>query len=821
MNPIYKFTLNKGTTNLLDAGAVSDGFYVAPPTGELVENHAYQTSDYIPVSGGATYHLLNDLDLECEMMYLAFYDKDSNYISGTSGVYYVTAPALARFMRVSFGSNEDASEMSLCLMTVTTFAAYVNTRAYPLFGELSKEWNTENNQQFFREKLSGKLKFVVDDYAFIMAKPFDFHFLLTLYMSYDAGQTWRLYWEGDFYKTDCEIDEDAECITVTPSSRDRYAALLDGYDKEFDLIKLCPEIVRVQMDKRPMVQIYVPGESVVGCFLSGMHWEQECDAVAESDLSDYFFRLNTTQWIWEIGGGSPDVSGIYTGAAVVAPAEYSYRSGAYEFVGAYFDTHTNNYCWRIVEIATDTVLYEYTDVSAIPPDSIVLDAVQGSGATGSVVASLSKINVYARYLMDVNTFRGNATHDIPMDDMCPDNRNYHKVIGYDLDVIAFSSRLGNTPTEYGIYQPGQYYLPPDDVNEYFPVARDSWGRTSIWFKFSAQDWSYEAAGRKAYTLKDAYPLSSVISVLLREIAPELTHAATTDYSQFLYGTNPLDGTVQTLIIAQKSNLITSGYDQPAQKAPITLKAVMDMLRDCYRCYCFIDDLGRFRIEHIDYFMNGGNYRVPPADYFDLTAQVLRRNGKAWDYARNTYTFDKPETVARYQFGWADDCTRPFMGFPIDILSGYVQKDKVEDVQVATFTSDVDYILLNPSEISKDGFVLMGAVLSDGVYTLPYLNFHYNNADHLLQNAYAAFIYLQDYYAYDMPAKMYKINGVVKTALGQKWLKKQNINFPAYYDLDLSKLVKTNIGFGMIGKISVNLSSRVASATLKYKTEGEI
>ena len=41
--------------------------------------------------------------------------------------------------------------------------------------------------------------------------------------------------------------------------------------------------------------------------------------------------------------------------------------------------------------------------------------------------------------------------------------------------------------------------------------------------------------------------------------------------------------------------------EPAQTAPITLKNVLNMLRDCFRCYWFIDDQNRFRVEHIQFF----------------------------------------------------------------------------------------------------------------------------------------------------------------------------------------------------------------------------
>ena len=103
-------------------------------------------------------------------------------------------------------------------------------------------------------------------------------------------------------------------------------------------------------------------------------------------------------------------------------------------------------------------------------------------------------------------------------------------------------------------------------------------------------------------------------------------------------------------------------------------------------------------------------------------------------------------------------------------------------------------------------------------TLPYYNYRINESDHYLQNAYVAFCFLQQYYAFDMPAPLYSINGEQEQAQGIKKLKNQTLRFPVLNDPDMVQLVKTNLGNGTIEKLSVNLSSRNANATLKYDTE---
>ena len=104
------------------------------------------------------------------------------------------------------------------------------------------------------------------------------------------------------------------------------------------------------------------------------------------------------------------------------------------------------------------------------------------------------------------------------------------------------------------------------------------------------------------------------------------------------------------------------------------------------------------------------------------------------------------------------------------------------------------------------------------FKLPYENFRLNGVDHILQNAWAAFIYLQQYYFWDMPGRYFKYNGGQMVAQGIKKLKTQTLKFPAFNDPNTLQLIKTNLGNGTIQKMSVNLSSRNANTTLKYDTE---
>jgi hypothetical protein len=386
--------------------------------------------------------------------------------------------------------------------------------------------------------------------------------------------------------------------------------------------------------------------------------------------------------------------------------------------------------------------------------------------------------------------------------------------------IQQSSRTSQTPTEWGRNDQGYYFLPPDDTNAWYPVGRSQWVNTSVWVLYDNTLDAYEVAGYKEFTIKDAFPLWSVIKVLLAKIAPDISHSNTSAYSQFFYGNQTPSMMYGSLVcIAPKSNIIVGEYQEPAMKAPITLATVLDMLRDVYACYWYIDGNNRFVIEHIRFFKNGGSYAAGSQTIgYDLTT-LKNRNGKRWEYGLFKYSFDKENMPARYEYSWMDEVTKLFKGNPINIKSKFVQEDKVEEITIANFTSDVDYMLMAPEMCSKDGFALLQPTMSGGVLKLPITGTTIGAYTYYLQNDLVSMYILQDLLlTYDMPSKTIEVNGTIRTADGIQRSKKQEVTFPSGNDdPDVLKLVKTAIGNGEYDKLSVNISSRMVKATLKYDT----
>ena len=710
---------------------------------------------------------------------------------------------------------------------------------HPVYKEdLSIEYELENNQQFFRKKLSGKIAFIRDDYDFLNEHDFNSEFVLILQESRDGGKTWTEYYSGKFMKTDCTWNDDDRKCEVSPTVYDEYNDVIAGLDKEYNLIKLSPEIRRLTIKKRPLIQVYLPGESVVSCFLGGTYWEQ--DVIEATEDEDYLVKTchfaKTRDYQEIIVKESPYsnlTNQIYIGSQDAGYSSVSsYRLEYFESQEMKVDPEDNSDYFIMTNglrlFNGNTKGWEFSQTEYVYnnsnpqfkalPSAATLKAI--SPETTDVKVEIKTNGLYMRYLLDAETILNLNTYEIPVNDLVEDNRNYKRCIGYAFDVIYISNQYSTEPTEYGVRPDGTYYRQPYSIygDKFYPVARSTWNFASYWFCFSVLDSTVEEAGRTEFELRDTYPIHSVIQVLLEQFS-DIKHEGTQEYSQFLYADyNPVSYQNFHLLLSPKSNILHGNYDQPAMKAETTLNTILKMLRDVYKCFWFIED-GKLKIEHISYFRNGGTYTGSPVIGTDLTKSENPRNAKKWGFLTSSYEFDKSDMPERFQFAWMDDVTEGFEGYPIEVNSKYVSPGRIEDINVTGFTTDVDYMMLNPGAISQDGFALFAAIYRNERYELPIVERNVDGADLRLQNGYLSWITLQpNYYLSDLPAKKVVINKTDYEVSETSRKRKQKVKFPTLEAIDTKKLVKTYLGNGQIEKISVNLSSRINEVTLKYDTE---
>ena len=479
----------------------------------------------------------------------------------------------------------------------------------------------------------------------------------------------------------------------------------------------------------------------------------------------------------------------------------------------------------------------------------------GSGADYSLKKELDNTNafnlrdclidytIWGRILADVDTAIEQSTgqtktlYDLPKDDFVSERVNYRKCIGLIGLQVKQTGYTVTHPTKYGRNDAGKYFtnnfVSALTRTEHMPVpiSRSSWANTSLWAIIPDTWGTFESQFRSEYILKDAFSLADVIKALLHKIDPLVKFEATSEYSQFLYGGDtstpiiPFDGSRIGYVpfIVPKSNVLKGNYDQAAQKAEITFEQVMNMLRDCFRCYWYIDDNNHLRIEHISYFMKGLSYTSPNVQ-LDLTKKYDKFNKKTVLYAQEATSYNKDDLSSRYEFNWMDDSTDTFDDMEIDVNSVYIQSDKTEEINSEVFSTDIDLMLYAPDKFSSDGFALIMANKDTGKVPIAAVSglrddeyaYTYRATP---QNYLCSWLYLARYYMLDMPAyhieytrapssDAYRVTDI-------KQFKQQDIEFQTDENIDLNKAIKTSVGTGIIDSLSMNIDTKLISATLVY------
>lgn len=442
-------------------------------------------------------------------------------------------------------------------------------------------------------------------------------------------------------------------------------------------------------------------------------------------------------------------------------------------------------------------------------------------------------------------------YDLPYDDFATQRANFRKCIGLQFSdndnnkLVYFqqSTETQSEPTPYGVNEFSEYFIAPV-INGYwsqrlfpYPLARNTWGNSSLWIGFDEDSQLASLYGFENYVKQfykpiqhhDMMEVGGIIKVLLKQIDPSVTFESTPEYSTFLYG-NPNDKGFSygannlSIYITQKSNILKGEYDQAAQKAEITFKQLMEMMRDCFKCYWFIDSENRFRIEHIRFFINGLSYDAATVQLLDLTTKLDKFNKKPTLYAQQEISYAKSDLNSRYEFAWADDVTTAMGGgFIVDVKSNLIEASKIENINISSFCSDVDFMMFAPDKFSQDGFALL--VTKDNAVPIIYDEL-YDQRNTLapvrlfVQNYYASFISLFSNYLYDMPA----LNISTSIDRGQSRYQVKNvkrcmehiIEFQSNIEHDIHKLIKTEIGNGYVEDISIDVDTDLAKATLTYE-----
>lgn len=851
---MYKFILKHRVStgkNLIDPYKIRQGYL---PDAAITLS-GYDHTEKIPVSTGV-YTYSEKGTIAYTTRHATFFDYWGQVVDDdVSFNTELTIPSGVSSIKLAFQANENGLEtVDACFarLSGTPYEPYYTSReVYPIYKSLKLEYAKASTGEYYRRKLKGNLTLQKDDYNYIDNLAFD----TEMFLEIDDSQNILEKYIGYFFKTDCKFNADDLTVQVRTKVLDDYEKVLGGLQKTYNLLELTPEIQAVQVNRRPIIQVYIPGDNVITNILGGTHWEQELqiDPLFDHNTLVNTYKFYNTDNIRVIPasaaqGLSTDVTGTYDDNRLNT-------NGLYRLIEEANTIWANitRYRYKIQRVSDDVILYETgftnwreTGVNLLPFNGV-------NGETGSFY--FVEYRIYTRYYTDLLTIErtsGNTnTYGIPDNDIVSNNSNYKRVIGYNLGTNRFAiyDEFLTVPTKYGRVPDdapdgGKYYrglqlAPSTGIDrEPIPVSSSNWRAVSLWFLTDDSVQFTEYGDGLAFTLRDAFPLSSAIQKLLSEMGTNVSFYPDADHSEFFYAaTNPLGGfnymgtysifNNPTYIgnldyfITPKSNLINANYDQPARKADVSLQVILKMLADTFKVHWHIDN-GRLRLEHISWYQKGGTYSFTPIVGTDLTTLQNIKNNKGWDFAQNKFEYDKESMPERFEYGWMDDVSPIFQGSAIDIISNFTQEGKIEDSNVGGFTTDVDYVQSNPQDISKDGFVLLGAVNESGTYKVPYMRWYNpNGKQYMMQNGFLSYSYIHGkYHTSDLPSDRVKINGQEVTLFNNiTKQKKQQVKFPLSTLFNPYQLITSGVGNGKIEKLTVDLESNMVDGTLKHDTDG--
>ena len=711
-------------------------------------------------------------------------------------------------------------------------SGYVTVTPSPS-GDVSKKYTEFSGQRFKRAKLEGKLLFNRDDYFKIMNAPFDHVFVINIDQRNFDG-TWNLDWYvGKFTRTICKpINEDDRTIEVEPIPVDEYTKVLEGLDREFDLIELAPALTELDLSIQPLFQVYLRGSNYVTNFSSGDYYEQEVVSPEISLLAlrdDFHFTIGD-RIIYAPGGWngtlSPDISGSYD------PITFKRQDGHYKLS----EQQAPFQKWTVIDLLNnDNVVYEAPigqDAFSSLPHSV------GGAEFTSLTDSNSKVQFFdavfcCRLLTNKTvTTGGSNTNPIPENDLVADQGRYKRVIGYDYGGFVGFDGNDTVENQYGKFSVNalnfadRYFIKPvfaasTGIKQVYPLVRSEWFSMSWWFYYDDALRATQESEATPYTIKQCYKLADVISALLSELDPSLSHGETAVHSDFYYGNNNIvRGSGKTPMITPKSNVVIGEFDKPANKAPIKLS---DLLSLCAakQVFFYIEN-NRFILEHELFFSNGKSYAAAGLG-IDLTAFNTNAANSAYPFDVKEYEFESFNMPEEIRFSWMDEVSSSFSGEPIKMVSNYKEEGNFRDVPVSLFTSDIDFVHAQGSSISKTGFMFFEAVLDETLrYKLPFVNLSslfglsYN---HRIQNGFAAFPWMhQSYWIYSAPCSEININGSDFTALTVQRNKIQDLTITVNEELDEMLLIKSRLGIGEIKEIDFGMNDNEAKIKIRHDTE---
>lgn len=760
------------------------------------------------------------------------------------------------------------------MLTVTTTDGQTSTaQVTPDYRDIKRTWQRQNGHIYHNESLNGTVKFKDTDFDLIHGQSLYARFALAVY---DKGvRVGRC----EFRKTDCRFDVDHKLIELQLRVSDRYKKIEDNADKEINLVKQGLGKKSLSLSLYPIKQFYVNGSSDI-CQFKQQYVGSPSVAgqTSHAILEKMYFSVTTrgadiSKMLGATVGGVVRIETSPTPLMGVVAGDYYNNTAVgyenYSIVGNYGSVYKK--LWKDGNVGVGDFVKVTLFMALVGGSYYYRVDYHRAGATGdgqpwAVILSSSATDIPVEtpwssrvYCNDADTFVSRtaaliyrvtpATGYIDVNNrqgvtvkfwegytrVCFADSTGSPLLNEGLDIADIyrgnylTALPFSTPTKACVsnrVDDNNNPLPPDDNDVWSPIDRNSWHNSmSFWLrKDDGLPTRYMESHRATKIIQDFYTFGDAIKAVINDIDSSVIFESDTDHSKFLFSNvNPLTQEQQKpMYVTQKSNILNVGYDYPAWLAPIKWQQIETLLRNAFNCYwdIYIDAVGNkhLRIEHLAFYENGMSYDGTTPATLDLHGIYNSANEIPYSFRTDRWEWDKANAASTYEYGWMDNQSEIFNGHDIIIPEEYrlFSDDSKEERRVDWFSSDIDFLVVVPSECSSDGFAIVMEDLSRDGWVMQDFNNIYGG-----QNWRLSLTYMQPRYCIaGLYSPIVEIDGerISNGILARMRTAEVKFKIPEGRTITPLTVLFTDAGTGTIEKLEKDLNSDTFTATLTYPNE---
>jgi hypothetical protein len=239
--------------------------------------------------------------------------------------------------------------------------------------------------------------------------------------------------------------------------------------------------------------------------------------------------------------------------------------------------------------------------------------------------------------------------------------------------------------------------------------------------------------------------------------------------------------------------------------------ILNLLHDAFQIYYYIDDDGYLHLEHISKFYYNTDSQLDLSSLSDAYTKQPVSYGQHTVTSDDSYLFSDISLTAD-----SDDALELFRTLKVTCLDARCFNASPKEVNMGIFKTDIDYLLASAADRMEGIAMLLPSVDKLGQMQITQTRVYRCDIKGIDDGAYplwptnyeASSYKLLEYYRWNFPSE--KVDHCDFTPIEVTPFKTYEFQIPLEIDLDMSRMISTDLGLGLILSYEVSLDSRWAT-----------